>query len=238
MPPSADRDTVADMEEGTNLEVAHALSHHHQAGDLSTHERIIEIAEAVVLALVAVAAAWSGYQAAKWDGHQAFLYGTSSRLRVQAGVAATAGGQQRLLDVSTFNTWIQAHQAGDEALQELYVRRFSPEYKVAFEAWLQTDPFTNPDAPAGPSYMPEYHNALLEQAKTLNEEADHAFSEGTDARATAERYVAATVLFATVLFLIALSQRFRLRSVRVGIVAVAAGLLIFVLVSIASYPRA
>jgi len=226
------------MEEGTNVEVAHRLAHHPSGDDLSKHERLIEIAEAVVLALVAVAAAWSGYQSAKWDGLQAFDYGTSSRLRVHAGVAATAGGQQRLLDVSTFNTWIQAHQAGDKELQELYVRRFSPEYKVAFDAWLQTDPFNNPDAPAGPSYMAEYHNTLLVQASALNAEADHAFTEGTDARATAERYVAATVLFATVLFLIALSQRFRLRRVRVGILVVAAGMLIFVLVSIASYPRA
>ena len=38
------------------------------------------------------------------------------------------------------------------------MRRFSPAYKVAFEAWLATDPLHDPNAPAGPSFMPEYHN--------------------------------------------------------------------------------
>lgn len=226
------------MEEATNVEVAHTLAHRETPGEPSGRERLIEIAEAALLALVAVAAAWSGYQAAKWDGHEAFLYGTADEHRVRATAAATAGGQQRLLDVSTFNTWIQAHQEGDKELEELYVRRFSPEYKVAFDAWLQTDPFNNPDAPAGPIYMPEYHNALLAQASALNRQADDAFTEGTHARETSERYVAATVLFATVLFLIAIAQRFRVRAVRMGMLGVATGLMIFVLVMIASYPRA
>jgi hypothetical protein len=40
----------------------------------------------------------SGYQAARWDGRQALLYGRSSTIRIQADVKLTLGGQQRLLD--------------------------------------------------------------------------------------------------------------------------------------------
>src|ERR1700675_1024857 len=96
------------MPEGMNIEIAHKLSESEDRFRKSRREELTEIAEAVVLALVAVATAWSGYQAAKWDGRQAFLYATSAKLRVDAGVAATEGGQQRLLDVVTFNTWIEA----------------------------------------------------------------------------------------------------------------------------------
>jgi len=41
----------------------------------------IEIIEAVILALVAVATAWSGYQAAQWAGKRAERYAKASRLR-------------------------------------------------------------------------------------------------------------------------------------------------------------
>jgi hypothetical protein len=85
--------------------------------------------------------------------------------------------------------------------------------------------------------MPEYHNALLEQAARLNQEAIAAFAEGTEARDIAESYLHVTVLLATVLFLIALSQRFKLRQVRVGLFLVAAVLMVYALVTEATYPR-
>lgn len=215
------------MPEDLNVELAHKLSEQEQDERQKRRwEETVEIFEALVLAMVAIATAWSGYQAAKWDGQQAFEYGTSSRLRVEAGVAATEGGQQRLLDVSTFNTWIQAKSQGNEQLATLYVRRFSPEYKVAFEAWIALDPLNDPRAPAGPSFMPEYHNPQLEAADRLNAEASAAFERGTQDREIAEQYVRETVLFATVLFLIALSQRFKLRNVRIAVLVVA-GLLVF-----------
>lgn len=58
-----------------------------------------------------------------------------------------------------------------------------------------------------------------------------------EARETGEKYVRTTVLLATVLFLIALSQRFGLLKVRAGLLLVAVTLLVISLVSIATYPR-
>ena len=72
---------------------------------------------------------------------------------------------------------------------------------------------------SGAAYLPEYHNPQLEQAVHLNEEAAATEEEGTHARETAERYIGATVLFALVLFLVAVSQRFRVQGVRMGAVA-------------------
>ena len=37
-----------------------------------------EIVEVIVLALVTIATAWSGFQGTTWGGHQAFLYGRAS----------------------------------------------------------------------------------------------------------------------------------------------------------------
>lgn len=227
------------MPEDMNIEAARALSKH---GEGAPQQRRImkesaEIFEVIILAIVAVATAWSGYQAARWDGRQAFLYGTSTRIRVEADEAATLGGQQRLLDVSTFNTWIEAQAQGQDEIADLYVERFSPEYRVAFDAWLTLDPFSNPDAPPGPSFMPGYHNEQLEHAAELNRRATEAFDEGTEARETADRYVRQTVVFATVLFLVAISQRFTYRAVRIMATGLAGALMIFARVGVIVLPR-
>jgi hypothetical protein len=165
------------------------------------------------------------------------LYGQSSRDRFQADAAATLGGQQLDADASMLNAWLQARAAGNARLEAAFVRRFSPEYRRAFDAWLKTDPFTDPAAPAGPGHMPEYRNPQLEEAERLNAEASATFDEGTEARETADRYVRVTVLFALVLFLVALGQRFKVRGVRLGAMAVAGGLLAYGLYTVSTLPR-
>ena len=228
------------MPEGMNIEAAHKLSEHPEAPESRekrTWREVAEIFEVIVLAAVAIATAWSGYQAARWDGRQAFLYGTASRERIEADEAITLGGQQKLLDISTFNTWIQARQAGDGELAALYVRRFSPEYKVAFDAWLKTDPFHDPSAPPGPSFMHEYVNPGDVAGQTLNDRASATFTEGTEARENADRYVRQTVLLATVLFLVAIAQRFKYRAVRTAAGVIALVLLIYAVSGIVTLPR-
>ena len=228
------------MPEDQNLEAAYALSERgeHPPDDGEGHRRELgEIVEVVILAIVAVATAWSGYQAARWDGRNALQYGASTELWVRADEAATLGGQQRLLDITTFNTWIEARAQGEDEIADLYVERFSPEFRVAFDAWLTTRPFSNPDAPPGPSFMPEYHNELIERSAELHERAAETFRSGTEARETEDDYIRLTVLFATVLFLIAVSQRFTYKRVRMAAVAMAAVLMIIALAGVIALPR-
>ena len=232
------------MAEDMNLEAAYTLSERGAGGPGKPHrgtperrKEISELIEIVILAIVAVATAWSVYQAARWEGRQAFLYSESTRLRIEADESATLGGQQRLLDVSTFNTWIEADALGQDEIADLYVERFSPEYRVAFEAWLALDPLTNPSAPPGPSFMPEYSNDRIELAAALNDRARETFDEGTEARETADRYVRLTVLFATVLFLVAVSQRFTYHVVRLAANGIAAVLMSIALIGLLVLPR-
>jgi hypothetical protein len=223
------------MPEQMNVEVAHKLSEREQASrEKRRWEELIEILEVVVLAMAAIATAWSGYQAAKGDGQQSVLYSDTSVDRIQANTAATLGQQRLAADAAMFSAWLQARAASDPQLQAAFVRRFSPEYRAAFGAWLETEPFTNPDAPPGPGYMPEYHNPQVEQASELNEKAATLEHAGTEARHTAEQYVRATVLFALVLFLIAVGQRFRLRGVRIATIVMALGLFAYGLYDIAT----
>lgn len=131
-----------------------------------------------MLAVVAVTTAWSGYQAARWDGQQSLLHGRSSKLRVEGQGLEVRGNQVQIYDGLTVDEWLKAKAHGDTKLAELFERRLSPEFRPAFETWKQTDPLNNPNAPAFPNSMPEYHNAAAEQSAERNEEATEVFEQG------------------------------------------------------------
>jgi len=225
--------------ENANIEMAHKLSET-ESSERSRRrwEEVAEIFEVLILAVIAVATAWSGYQAARWDGHQAVLYGQATKYRFEAEEASTLGGQKLAADSAMLNSWILAETSGKSKIAEFYVRRFTPDYRAAFELWLVTDPLNNKSAPPGPGYMPDYRNPDLEEAAHLNEVAAGKFEEGTAARETAEKYVRATVMFAAVLFLIAISQRFRIRAVRIASLTMTFVFLALALFSVAVLPRA
>jgi hypothetical protein len=222
---------------GANIEIATHLSGHEAPSHSLRHE-ILEIVEAVVLSVVAIATAWSGYQAALWTGHQSELYGQASKLRVQAEGVATFANQERLYNASTVVEWLKAEAHNDKKLTALFERRFLPEFRPAFEAWKKTDPLNNPNAPAGPQLMAEYRSSKTEAAAKLNDQATEVFEQGTRARQQSDQYVRVTVTLATVLLLIAISQRFKTRAVRIGLLATAMLLLCFPVYHIITLPRA
>ena len=227
------------MPEGHNVEISHKLSEQKDGEQQSKArwEAVAEIIEVAVLAIVAVATAWSGYQAARWDGQQSLLYGHATADRFKADAASTRGGQELSADAAMFTAYLQARSAGNSKLEMVYIRRFTPDYRAAFLAWLKTDPFTNPSAPAGPGYMPQYRNPSLQSAEGLNALASATFDQGTAARDTADRYVRDTVLFASVLFLVAIAQQFKIRSVRTATMTVTLGLAAYTTFAVLTLPR-
>jgi hypothetical protein len=197
----------------------------------------IEIIEAVILALVAVATAWSGYQAARWAGMRAEHYAEASRLRVTAEGLATLAGQERIYDSDTFNSWLAAKLDGKEKAAEFFERRFRGEYRPAFTAWLGTDPFNNVQAPPGPIFMPQYHNAKHEQFLGLNKKAADVADQGTKSGETGDQYVRITVLLATVLLITAIGQRFHVKAARIVFMILACLLLCLPLLQLLMLPR-
>jgi hypothetical protein len=197
----------------------------------------IEIIEAVILALVAVATAWSGYQAAKWAGNRAEQYAKASRLRVTAEGLATLAGQERIYDSDTFSSWLAAKLDGKAEAAEFFERRFRDEYRSAFAAWMRTDPFHNAQAPPGPIFMPDYHNAKHEQFVSLTKQAAEMADQGTKSGETGDQYVRITVLLATVLLITAIGQRFRFKAARVAFMILASLLLCLPLWQLLMLPR-
>jgi hypothetical protein len=160
----------------------------------------------------------------------------ANALLIQANQRYTAAAQQRLFDLTLFNQWLNAHTADTTHLTEVYEARFRPEFKPAFEAWLATDPFNNPNAPPGPLYMPEYAISLGEEAKGLEVDAERLFAEGEDANQISDNYVLNGVFLAVCLFFLAIGERFKWMPVRVAVLVMATGMLIYGLYRIVIYP--
>ena len=228
------------MPETLTPEIAHDVVRERRSerATLRRHEEIVEILEALCLACVAIATAWSGYETARWDGRQSQDYGVANRERALSNRAATRGGQLQLYDTSTMSFWLQAKATHDVEAMRIFQRRFRPEFRRAYVAWLATRPFTNPAAPPGPSFMPQYHVSQLRLAAVHDARADAAFEKGTSSRETGDKWLRNTVLLAVVLFLTALAPRFKIMGVRVALLGVSIVLLTIALYFVATYPDA
>jgi len=228
-------------ERTTNVEFAHRIHEQgHSGGGAQSRSNWLEVLEAVVLASVAVLTAWSGYQAARWDARSAAAYAQASSTMVESQEQLTLAGQERLYDISTFNSWLDQTLKADEKGVELLRRRFRPEYAVAFEAWMKLDPLNSedPKIPAGPIFMAEYRSAKTETGHALAREASRLHEEGVSGREKGDEYVRITVVLATVLLLTALSQRFHIQGARIGLLAVSFVMLVIAIFWIATFPRA
>jgi hypothetical protein len=181
---------------------------------------VTTIIEALLLAVVAVLAAWSGFASAKWGTHSSLELAKASAARTQANRAAYQAADLKNFDALTFNAWFTAYVAGNKNAMRVAEFRFRPQFQIAFNAWLTTHPFTNPDAPKGPTYMPQYAQPELARAQLLDARADHYYALGEEAGGNADGYVRTTVYLASVLFLVGISGHFRVRAARTALVVI------------------
>jgi hypothetical protein len=217
-------------------EIGEHGKHAAEAGDGDRRDRLLSITEALLLSLVAVLAAYSGYAAAKWSTESSLSLAKASAARTKANRADLEGLQIRTLDSVSFNAWFAAFTAGNANAERLAERRLRPGYRPAFYAWLATDPAHNPKAPPGPSYMPQYVIPQEAASATDDSQADAEFAKGTKAGSTGDDYVRDTVFLATVLFLVGISSHFPLRSGRIALISVGALILVFAVIQVLGLP--
>jgi hypothetical protein len=218
-------------------EVGKEIAGHATHAQHERRDRLLSIAEVVLLSIVALLAAWSGYAAAKWSTDSRLSLARASTVRSEANRANLDAMELRNFDSSTFNAWFAAYTAGNEQAMALAEHRFRPGFRAAFDAWRALKPETNPNAPPGPTYMPQYGQPRLARAKALDEQAEDAFAAGSKAGNTADDYVRTTVFLAVVLFLVGISTHFPLPSARYVLIGLGAVLLIVSVVQLAQLPR-
>lgn len=178
--------------------------------------KTVDIATVFVLSITAVLTAWCGFEASKWGGEMSIAFSQASSARIQAAAADGEARDARLYDLTIYAQWVLAEADGREELVAFIEERFTPEFRIAFEAWEEGD-----RAERGPMMMDEYVPSGTLEAEELSARADAKFDEALVNNQRGDNYSLLTVLFALVLFLTAMSQRDLSRRIRLALLSLA-----------------
>ena len=180
-----------------------------------------EVWATVVLSLATLVTAWAGYEAGKWNGMQTALNTQSALLSIEGTRLRTEAQERLLIDIALFSEWINATSSGDTRLADFYRGRFRDGFDPAFNAWLATDPLTDPDAPGSPFEMPVYNRAEKARAEELINRADELSLSAELAGSVGDQYTLSVVILAGALLLAGLANRFEWAELRAVVVAIA-----------------
>ena len=202
-----------------------------------THRRDwVEIAATVLLAIAAVATAWSSYQATRWNGEQAKTSGSVNKTRIEAARASDLANAQQQVDVATFMQWVDSYARGDTKLVNFYRERFREEFRPAFNAWVATKPLKTEGAPLTPFAMPQYRLAAKAEAGRLDQMAEELAAEVRRDIQRASNYVLGVVLFAVALFFAGMSTKLTAPGLRITLVAIGCLIFLGTAVWVATFP--
>ena len=203
----------------------------------ATHRRDwVEVGATVLLALAAVATAWSSYQATRWNGEQAKTSGSVNKTRIEAARASDLANAQQQVDVATFMQWVDSYARGDTKLVNFYRERFREEFRPAFNAWVATKPLKTEGAPLTPFAMPQYRLAAKAEAGRLDQMAEELSAEVRRDIQRASNYVLGVVLFAVALFFAGMSTKLTAPGLRMTLVAIGCLIFLGTAVWVATFP--
>ena len=122
--------------------------------------------------------------------------------------------------MALFNAWLQAVAEDRRTLASFYEARFPRDMKPAFDAWIEEAPLKNPDAPQTPFAMPAYQPQGMIQAQKLEAQADATFEVGQENNRVSDLFTQGAVILAMAMFFGGIGQVFRMRPVRLALLAI------------------
>jgi hypothetical protein len=181
----------------------------------------------LLLSLATVGTAWCSYQAAVWGGVSQRMMNLSAASGRNAAAAQLQSQQLSMVDVLLFSQYMNARAITNEPLARFYSDRFRGEAKSAFEAWIATRPFENPNAPPHPFVTNLYQPHLLIEAKAAEADSHRLWQQAGDAGRNSRGYVLVTVLLASALFCGGTASRFEAIWIRRAVLALGLGAFVF-----------
>jgi hypothetical protein len=196
----------------------------------------VEVIATVILALAAVAIAWSGYEANRWHGEQAIAFSHANAARLESTRASDLANAQREIDVAVFTQWVDAYARRESRLADFYRKRFRSEFQPAVAAWVATHPLKNANAPLTPFAMSAYRLAATAQAEQQEAAAEAAAAEASRDIEHANNHVLAVVLFSAALFFGGISTRLQSPRPRAVLLGLGCAVLVGTLAWVATFP--
>jgi hypothetical protein len=183
----------------------------------------------LLLSLATVGTAWCSFQAAVWGGVSQQTMNLSAASGRNAVAAELRSQQIAVLDVLLFTEYIGARSSSNETLARFYSDRFRDEAKSAFDAWMATRPFEDPDAPPHPFVTNLYRPRLLAEANAAEAESRRLWWQAGEASRNARNYVLVTVLLASALFCGGTAPKFEAVWIRRTVLALGLSAFVFAL---------
>jgi hypothetical protein len=191
---------------------------------------------AILLAITALATAWSSYQASVWGGIQSASYTRSAILRGKASQANDEIARSRLLDAALFSRWLEADADHKPRVRAVYEAHFRPEFRAAFERWRRSGVVNQ--GTTTPFDSPGYESPRTGEAARYAADAARVLDAGERANATSDRYVFFTVTLASVLFFAGAVRPVIAPKFRAAVLLIATLLCLWTLVQLVSAPLA
>lgn len=199
--------------------------------DRTRESRVVDVVTVFLLSVTAVLTAWCGFEASKWGGEMSIAFSQASSARIQAAAAEGEARDARQYDLTIYAQWVLAVADERQQLAEFIEARFSPEFRVAFDAWE-----AGGRAEQGPLAMAEYIPPGTDEAIAHAARADAKFEEALRNNQRGDDYSLLTVMFALVLFLTAMSQRDFTAWVRRTLLGLAVAVGIVLIVVLSTFP--
>jgi hypothetical protein len=196
----------------------------------------IEIVSAVLISLATVVSAWCAYQSALWAGEALINFNLADAARSESVRMANRALQLTTIDVKLFTEYVTAYSNGNQDLADFLFNRFRPEMKLATEAWIETQPLINPDAPGTPFDMPEYQSVAQAESDRLHTEAVDHLDDAHIANRRSDEYILLTVIFTSVLFFAGISTKFESVNIQISMVAFASLIFVVMLILVGTFP--
>jgi hypothetical protein len=176
--------------------------------------RGIDIGATIILSLATLASAWCAYQSTLWGSGQTFALVAMARASREASEDRLVAAHQRSFDGLLFIQYAAARGEGSSERQAFLYRRLRPEMRRALDAWLETRPFDDPEAPPHP-FQPQWYSLALEREGDLQEQESHRmFALAQQMNRTSDTYVMLTVLFSSTLFFGGMAGTFHSRMLK------------------------
>jgi len=178
--------------------------------------RWIEPVIALVMALTTLCTAWCSYESAAWTRVSNRKMNESNALERKAALIDVQGSQALIVHASMFMQLLAAYHAGNEKLVSFYAERFPPDVRKAYDAWVAQRPYENKDADPHPFVPKLYEVRGGAEAAATRAQAAECLLSAREAGSRSGRYLANTVLFATVLFFAGTAGKFEQPRVRLS----------------------
>ncbi len=176
----------------------------------------MDLAYATILGLTVVVTAWCGYQHELWSSALTFELKAANTAHREFTTAELKERQASIIDVISFNGYLDAVSNHNQKLIDYYKNSFRPEMKVAFDAWLKTDPLNNTgEKTTTPFDMPEYLLPLdSDKVQGFLQTADEKSQNADSMSSIASNYVFFTSLYASVSFLEGIGRVFASKKIQ------------------------